>query len=58
LIPATLMGVAITFTPFLQPMANFAWFTGCFLGGVLYFALARRQSVLQLNTSLNAAGQA
>jgi len=27
----------------LQPMANFAWFTGCFLGGVLFFMLARRE---------------
>ncbi len=29
LVPATLVGVAITFTPALQGMANFAWFTGC-----------------------------
>ena len=45
LIPATLMGVAITFTPVLQPMANFAWFTGCFLGGALFFVLAKREQV-------------
>ena len=43
LVPATLMGVAITFTPVLQPMANFAWFTGCFLGGVIYAVLAWRE---------------
>jgi NCS1 family nucleobase:cation symporter-1 len=47
LIPATLMGVAITFIPVLQSMANFAWFTGCFLGGVLYLALARREQAQQ-----------
>ncbi|WP_058545238.1 NCS1 family nucleobase:cation symporter-1 [Pseudomonas fluorescens] len=58
LIPATLMGVAITFTPLLQPMANFAWFTGCLLGGVLYFALARREPAAQLNKSFSPAGQA
>ena len=45
LIPATLMGVAITFTPALQAMANFAWFTGCFLGGALFFVLAKREQV-------------
>jgi NCS1 family nucleobase:cation symporter-1 len=28
-------------------MANFAWFTGCFLGGVLYFALAKREQAQQ-----------
>jgi NCS1 family nucleobase:cation symporter-1 len=55
LVPATLMGVAITFTPMLQPMANFAWFTGCFLGGVLYFALARRDSTVHLSPSLGQA---
>ncbi len=58
MIPATLMGVAITFTPLLQPMANFAWFTGCFLGGVLYFALARREPAAQLSKALSPAGQA
>jgi NCS1 family nucleobase:cation symporter-1 len=47
LIPATLMGVAITFTPVLQPMANFAWFTGCFLGSALYFVLAKREQAQQ-----------
>lgn len=58
MIAATLVGVAITFTPVLQPMANFAWFTGCLLGGALYFALARRESILQRGPSLNPAGQA
>ena len=52
------MGVAITFTPLLQPMANFAWFTGCFLGGVLYFALARREPTAQSNKAFSPAGQA
>jgi NCS1 family nucleobase:cation symporter-1 len=42
LILSTLVGIAITFIPALQPMANFAWFTGCFLGGALFFMFARR----------------
>lgn len=58
LVPATLMGVAITFTPLLQPMANFAWFTGCFLGAVLYFALARGEPTPQLDKTYSPAGQA
>jgi NCS1 family nucleobase:cation symporter-1 len=45
LVPATLAGVAITFTPALQGMANFAWFTGCFLGGLFFLVLARREQV-------------
>jgi NCS1 family nucleobase:cation symporter-1 len=45
LVPATLVGVAITFTPALQGMANFAWFTGCFLGGLFFLVLARREQV-------------
>ena len=45
LVPATLVGVAITFTPALQGMANFAWFTGCFLGGLFFLLLARREQV-------------
>jgi NCS1 family nucleobase:cation symporter-1 len=36
-------GIAMTFVPALQPMANFAWFTGCFLGGGLFFLFARRR---------------
>jgi NCS1 family nucleobase:cation symporter-1 len=43
LIPSTLVGVAIAFIPWLLPMANFAWFTGCFLGGAVYLVLARRE---------------
>jgi NCS1 family nucleobase:cation symporter-1 len=42
LVLATLAGIAITFIPALQPMANFAWFTGCFLGGGLFYVFARR----------------
>ena len=45
LVPATLVGVAITFTPALQGMANFAWFTGCFLGGLFFLVLARREQL-------------
>lgn len=45
LVPATLVGVAITFTPALQFMANFAWFTGCFLGGLFLLVLARREQI-------------
>jgi NCS1 family nucleobase:cation symporter-1 len=45
LVPAPLVGVAITFTPALQGMANFAWFTGCFLGGLFFLVLARREQV-------------
>jgi NCS1 family nucleobase:cation symporter-1 len=26
-------------------MANFAWFTGCFLGGAFFLVLARREQV-------------
>ncbi|WP_269216570.1 hypothetical protein [Pseudomonas sp. C3-2018] len=37
---------------------NFAWFTGCFLGGVLYFALARRKPATQLDTVFSPLGQA
>jgi NCS1 family nucleobase:cation symporter-1 len=43
LILATVAGIAITFVPALQPMANFAWFTGCFLGGGLFYLFARRR---------------
>jgi NCS1 family nucleobase:cation symporter-1 len=42
LVLATVVGIAITFIPALQAMANFAWFTGCFLGGALFYVLARR----------------
>jgi NCS1 family nucleobase:cation symporter-1 len=41
LVPAALIGVAITFTPGLSELANFAWFIGCGVGGLLYRFLAR-----------------
>lgn len=33
-------GLCITFVPWLQPMANFAWFTGCALGGAVFYGLS------------------
>jgi NCS1 family nucleobase:cation symporter-1 len=42
LVLAAIIGVAITFTPALQPVANFSWFTGCLLGGLFFFVMARR----------------
>ncbi len=43
LVVATLIGLVFTFTPWFKPLANFAWFTGCFLGGGGYWLLARRE---------------
>jgi NCS1 family nucleobase:cation symporter-1 len=42
LLAATLIGIVITFVPWFKPIANFAWFTGCFLGGGFYWLMARR----------------
>jgi NCS1 family nucleobase:cation symporter-1 len=42
LLAATLIGLVFTFVPWFKPIANFAWFTGCFLGGAFYLLLARR----------------
>jgi NCS1 family nucleobase:cation symporter-1 len=36
-------------------MANFAWFTGCFLGGALYLVLAWREQTQQ-TSAVAAAG--
>jgi len=55
LIPATVMGVTITFTPVLHPMTNFAWFTGCLLGSALYFTLTKREQARQ-RVALSMAG--
>lgn len=41
LLAAAVIGLCITFVPWLQPIANFAWFTGCFLGGAFYLGLCR-----------------
>ncbi|PAU51214.1 nitrate reductase [Pseudomonas sp. PIC25] len=41
LVPAALIGLCFTFVPWFQPIANFAWFTGCFLGGAFFYALSR-----------------
>ncbi|WP_311969801.1 NCS1 family nucleobase:cation symporter-1 [Pseudomonas baltica] len=43
LIAATVIGIVFTFIPWFKPVANFAWFTGCFLGGAFYWVLARRE---------------
>ncbi|KNC14511.1 nitrate reductase [Pseudomonas sp. RIT-PI-a] len=42
LLAATLIGIVVTFVPWFKQIANFAWFTGCFLGGGFYWLLARR----------------
>ncbi|HXH02787.1 MAG TPA: NCS1 family nucleobase:cation symporter-1 [Candidatus Competibacteraceae bacterium] len=36
LIPAVLIGIVISFTPALKPVADFAWFIGVFFGGLFY----------------------
>ena len=38
---AALVGLCITFIPWCKPMANFAWFTGCFLGGGVFYGMTR-----------------
>ena len=43
LLAATLIGLLFTFVPWFKPIVNFAWFTGCFLGGAFYLLLARRE---------------
>ena len=43
LLAATVIGLVFAFVPWFKPIANFAWFTGCFLGGVWYLGLARRE---------------
>jgi len=40
LVVAALAGLCFTFIPWFKPMANFAWFTGCFLGGGVFYGLS------------------
>jgi NCS1 family nucleobase:cation symporter-1 len=42
LVPSTLIGIVITFTPALSEAANFSWFTGCALGALLYYILSKK----------------
>ena len=44
LVAAALIGLCFTFVPWFKPIANFAWFTGCFLGGLTFYALSRRSA--------------
>lgn len=44
LVAAALIGLCFTFVPWFKPIANFAWFTGCFLGGPFFYALSRRSA--------------
>lgn len=44
LVAAALIGLCFTFVPWFKPIANFAWFTGCFLGGLFFYALSRRSA--------------
>ncbi|GGM22947.1 nitrate reductase [Pseudomonas asuensis] len=56
LVPATLVGVAFTFIPWFSPIANFAWFTGCALGGLFYGVLASLpQTTARLETAVSTA---
>ncbi|MDY7561383.1 NCS1 family nucleobase:cation symporter-1 [Pseudomonas sp. CCC3.2] len=42
LVAAGLIGLCFSFVPWFQPIANFAWFTGCILGGGFYYLLEQR----------------
>ena len=44
LVAAALIGLCFTFVPWFKPITNFAWFTGCFLGGLFFYALSRRSA--------------
>ncbi|GAC1037539.1 NCS1 family nucleobase:cation symporter-1 [Pseudomonas sp. No.117] len=44
LVAAALIGLCFTFVPWFKPIANFAWFTGCFLGGLFFHVLSRRSA--------------
>lgn len=44
LVAAALIGLCFTFVPWFKPIANFAWFTGCFLGGLFFYGLSRRSA--------------
>lgn len=44
LVAAALIGLCFTFVPWFKPIANFAWFTGCFLGGLFFYCLSRRSA--------------
>ncbi|GGR14247.1 NCS1 family nucleobase:cation symporter-1 [Deinococcus ruber] len=50
LVPAVLVGLAITFLPGLSGLANFAWFIGVTLGAVFYYftSAAERASSVQV----------
>ncbi|MBD1551022.1 NCS1 family nucleobase:cation symporter-1 [Pseudomonas typographi] len=54
LVPAAVAGLAVAFVPWLQPAANFAWFIGCGLGGLIYLVLARREQVQPAGSGLEA----
>ncbi len=45
LAPAVAIGLAISFTPSMHPVANFSWFIGVLLGGGCYRYLARHDRV-------------
>ncbi|WP_282287416.1 NCS1 family nucleobase:cation symporter-1 [Pseudomonas sp. PS02302] len=44
LVAAALIGLCFTFVPWFKPIANFAWFTGCSLGGLFFYGLSRRSA--------------
>lgn len=41
LLLTALVGLCFTFIEWFKPIANFAWFTGCILGGALFYAMTR-----------------
>lgn len=41
LVMAGLIGLLFTFVPWFAPIASFAWFTGCMLGGLFFWLLSR-----------------
>jgi NCS1 family nucleobase:cation symporter-1 len=58
LIPAVVIGLAISFTPGMHAVANFSWFIGVFLGGGCYRYLARHDRRTAAAGEMNYAGMA
>lgn len=53
LVPAVLIGLAISFTPSLSDVANFSWFIGVLLSGAFYRFLARQDSKAKTTVSFS-----
>ncbi|EGH97545.1 NCS1 family nucleobase:cation symporter-1 [Pseudomonas syringae] len=49
LLLTALVGLCFTFIEWFKPIANFAWFTGCILGGALFYAMTRWSPVQAAN---------